>query len=193
MWGIGRYLYEIEGVWVDVEQRGKGTYIKSNQQGKLKAAYDTAVKKIFGAVASQQTAGGNAAGASATRSQPAKNQPSQQPPAPAAQQNQNNSQPPTAPQNTSTEPPVPQAPVSGQNPKGDVIPMHYFKIHSMKPAGKESQLLELCNSDGEITSAYVRSSEQGIAVGTHLRNVRLEEKTNSYGKYNLISSYEVAA
>jgi hypothetical protein len=48
VWGIGRYLYQIDGVWVEIEQRGKGSYIKDNQQGKLREAYQKAVASIFG-------------------------------------------------------------------------------------------------------------------------------------------------
>jgi hypothetical protein len=48
LWGIGRYLYELDGVWVEIEQRGKSYIIKENQFTKLDAAYNSAVAKIFG-------------------------------------------------------------------------------------------------------------------------------------------------
>jgi hypothetical protein len=201
MWGIGRYLYELDGIWVDVEQRGNTSFIKDNQKPLLKNAYEAAVKKIIDTGikqgANQQNSGGNAAGAksAATNNQPANNQANQQRPTATAQQKQNNNPPPAAQQSANAEqqPPVPQTPGSEQKPQGNVLPMHDFKIHSMKPAGKESQLLELCSPDGEITSAYVRTNEQGIAIGVHLRNVQLEERSNSYGNYNLLTGYEIAA
>lgn len=37
-WGIGRYLYALGNIWVDCEQRGKSTFIKKGQDGKLIAA-----------------------------------------------------------------------------------------------------------------------------------------------------------
>ena len=203
MWGIGRYLYEMEGIWVDVEQRGNSSFVKDNQQGILKNAYNAAVTKIFGAGinqgAGQQAPGGNAVGVGSPtmHNQSANNQPNQQRPDTAAQQNQSSTPPPpSAPQNTSTkqQPPAPQSSASESKPSGNILPIHDFKIHSMRPAGKESHLLELCNHEGEITPAYIRNNGQDIAVGVHLRNVKLEERTDgSYGKYNVLIGYEIAA
>ncbi len=45
LWGVGRYLYQMDGMWAEVEQHGKGSYIKDNQQGKLKTEYDIKNKK----------------------------------------------------------------------------------------------------------------------------------------------------
>lgn len=49
--GIGRYLYQMEGVWVEVEKverKGKSTYlIKKSEFPKLDQAYEKAVKEIF--------------------------------------------------------------------------------------------------------------------------------------------------
>ena len=70
--------------------------------------------------------------------------------------------------------------------------MQNFKIRNIKNAGKESKLLELCSPDGELISAYIRNLEKGIAVGTQLRNVQLEEKADSSRKYNLLIGYELA-
>ena len=50
-WGIGRYLYDIDGVWVEVESKGKSSAIKQEQFKKLEAAYNQAVARIFGAQA----------------------------------------------------------------------------------------------------------------------------------------------
>ena len=74
----------------------------------------------------------------------------------------------------------------------NVVPMYDYKIYSMNPSGKSSQLLELCSNQGEITAAYIRNGKDGIAVGAQLKNVRFEEKSNSFGKYILLADYEVA-
>jgi hypothetical protein len=47
MWGIGRYLYQIDGIWVEIEQRGKSWIIKNSQYSKLKTEYDDAIAWIF--------------------------------------------------------------------------------------------------------------------------------------------------
>jgi hypothetical protein len=49
VWGIGRYLYELGGIWVEIEQRGKSSVIKDNQRVKLEAEYNGAVSKMFAA------------------------------------------------------------------------------------------------------------------------------------------------
>ena len=137
LWGIGRYLYQIDGIWVEVEQRGKSYLIKDNQLPKLRAAYEAAVKRIFGAMASQP---------------------------------------------------------GGQKPTpNNIRPIFEYKIHSIKPAGKNSQLLELYSHYGELKDAYIRNNQEGIVVGAYLKNVRFEEKSGSLGKYNLIAAYEIEA
>ena len=35
VWGIGRYLYEMEGIWVEIESRGKSFVIKQSEQTSL--------------------------------------------------------------------------------------------------------------------------------------------------------------
>ena len=206
LWGIGRYLYQIDGVWVEIEQRGNSSVIKENQKSKLKVAYETAVKKIFvteinqqgsgGRVNSNGNANGNASRAnSSNKQQPSNNQPSQQQSAPSVPQNVNSGQPQT-PQTSNSE----QKTDSGQKPPtlapqppATVHPSNVFKIQSMKPSGKTSQLLELCDGSGKITSAFIKSDAQGIAVGAYLYNVQIKEKVGTYGKYNLIGNYELAA
>jgi len=166
LWGIGRYLYQIDGVWVEVEPRGKGYVIKENQKGRLKATYEAAVKNLFGVAANNPTAG---------------NQSATQPTAPST------------PQNAISNPPQPTSPLSNdkQAPLALVPPL--YKIHSIKPSGKGSQLLELCDcSSGEIKSAYVKAGQQGIVVGKNIQNVHLEEKEGTFGKYNLLASYQAA-
>lgn len=49
VWGIGRYLYEINSVWVEIEPKGKSFAIKQNQYGILEKEYNAAISRIFGA------------------------------------------------------------------------------------------------------------------------------------------------
>ena len=37
-WGIGRYLYELDSPWVEIEQKGRSSVIKPSEKGKLIAA-----------------------------------------------------------------------------------------------------------------------------------------------------------
>jgi len=47
-WGIGRYLYSMDTVYVETEKRGKTTVIKKTSQSKLNEAHRRAVAAIFG-------------------------------------------------------------------------------------------------------------------------------------------------
>jgi len=47
LWGIGRYLYELGGIWVEIEQRGNSSVIKENQYAKLETEYNKAVAMIL--------------------------------------------------------------------------------------------------------------------------------------------------
>lgn len=49
-WGIGRYLYSLDAVWVDVEQRGKGFYLTENARKLLNSRYEQAIGQKTGAV-----------------------------------------------------------------------------------------------------------------------------------------------
>lgn len=46
-WGIGRYLYDFEGVWVNVEMQGKSKVIAKADRPKLDKAYNDTVRKLF--------------------------------------------------------------------------------------------------------------------------------------------------
>lgn len=59
VWGIGRYLYEMEGIWVEIESRGKSFVIKQSEYGKLEREYNAMLNRIFGA---GQTRQGNSSG-----------------------------------------------------------------------------------------------------------------------------------
>lgn len=52
LWNVGRYLYDLEPVWVDVEPRGRSYAIKPSEYARLDREYEAAVKKRFGSVPS---------------------------------------------------------------------------------------------------------------------------------------------
>ena len=138
VWGIGRYLYEIDGVWVEIEPKGKSFAIKQNQYGKLESEYNAAVKRIFSLKPVQQAAAPNA--------------------------------------NNET-----------------AAPANEYKVQSIKPSGKSSQVLELVDNNGGTVKAYIKAADQSIKAGAKLSNVMIETKNSNYGDYNLISSYQLAA
>ena len=151
-WGVGRYLYEMEGIWVEIEAKGKSFGIKQNQFPRLEAEYNAAVNKIFGSAPTQQ------------------------------RQNQFTNK-------TAATPAAANA-VTGQQP--DYTP-NEFRVHSVKPSGKSSQVLELVGGTGEVVTAYIKAGDQSIVAGSNLRGVRIERKNSEHGDYNLITSYQAAA
>ena len=70
---------------------------------------------------------------------------------------------------------------------------HDFKVHSVKPSGKSSQMLELIDGSGKVVTAYIKASDQTIVTGSRLRGVQMERKNSDYGEYNLINAYQLAA
>jgi len=154
VWGIGRYLYGLTGLWVEIEQRGKSWVIKDTQFTKLESEYKRAVARIFSAAANQ----GKAPAGSATEKNPVK--------APVE-----NNRPPDA---------------------ADAGEPDYW-VQSVKTGGKDSQLLELVNTKGEVVSAYIKNGDKAIKVGSQLKDVDIVQKQSSYGQYNLINGYKIAA
>ncbi len=154
LWGIGRYLYELNGIWVDIEQRGKSLIIKDNQYDKLEFEYNKAIAKVF-----NTAAGGNDNTTSPNKKEAQKLH-------------------------------ISKSVHEESKPK---IAEYNYKVRSVKPSGKTSQLLELVNSNGEIINAYIKNGDNAIAAGACLSKVNIVQKTSSYGPYNLINAYELAA
>ena len=48
MWGIGRYLYNIDAIWVDVEAKGKSLIITEDGKARLRGIYEKAVNAPAG-------------------------------------------------------------------------------------------------------------------------------------------------
>ena len=47
-WGIGRYLYDMPNIWVDLEPAGRSHKIKANQYAKLEAALNRLMTEKYG-------------------------------------------------------------------------------------------------------------------------------------------------
>ncbi len=50
LWNVGRYLYDLEPVWVAVEPRGRSYAIRKEEYPRLDREYERAVQARFGAV-----------------------------------------------------------------------------------------------------------------------------------------------
>ena len=54
-------------------------------------------------------------------------------------------------------------------------------------------MLELVDNKGGTVKAYIKAADQSIKAGATLNYVQIEVKNSTYGDYNLISSYKLAA
>ncbi len=55
-WGIGRYLYDMNPIWVEAEQRGNSTIIKSSEYKKLNDSYIVFLRRITSQAPVQKSA-----------------------------------------------------------------------------------------------------------------------------------------
>ncbi len=170
VWGIGRYLYDMEGVWVEIEPRGKSFAIKQSEYGKLEREYNAMLNRISGTKPVSQ---GNSA--RQTQAAPAGNVRQMQavPAGNAAQ---------AAP-----------AAKEAKNQQAPASPVYEYKVRSIRPSGKSSQFLELVDRNGSVVKAYIRATDQSIRTGSCLNNVQIEKRNGNYGEYNLINAYQMAA
>lgn len=153
-WGIGRYLYEMEGIWVDIEPKGKSFAIKQEEYGRLEKAYNASVSRLFGQNSGQQNT--------------------------PARQSQDTPQ--NAPTARNTDARQPSEHLS-----------YDYKVQTIRPSGKSSQVVELVDRNGGMVKAYIRAVDQSIKTGTCLNNVEIERKRGNYGDYNVINGYQIAA
>lgn len=170
VWGIGRYLYDMEGVWVEIEPRGKSYAIKQSEYGKLEREYNAMLGRISGTKPASQ---GNPARQAQTASTGNIRQMQTISSGNAAQ---------TAPAARGTN--------SQQSPAS---PVYEYQVRSIRPSGKSSQFLELVDRKGGVVKAYIRATDQSIKTGSCLNNVKIEKRNGNYGEYNLINAYQLAA
>lgn len=145
-WNIGRYMYQLEPVWADIEPRGNSFIIKKSEYAKLDAAYVKAVAKIFGAASAPQN--------------------NQSTPLPEPKQNNT----------VQTNTPI-------------------YEIKNLKVnngASVENSSVLVANGKKQY-KAYILGRDERLKIGSKITNVKFEKMSNSYGTYNLIQAYDIAA
>ncbi len=55
LWGIGRYLYDMDSIWVAIKPSGKSSRIKKEEFSKLRKHYESSVARLMGATAKPQS------------------------------------------------------------------------------------------------------------------------------------------
>lgn len=173
-WGIGRVLYKMNTVWVDIEKRGKSILIKESSRPKMDKAYTDLLRKLgltpakAGGVQSQLTPKPDAA---AVQPAPKEQTP---PPAPKA--------PPAQVPGNVTPMPRPQAPQ-----------WQYVveSVSSQRGMNQSTTTLMLKDAQGKTTKAFVKGTPEELFPGVQLGNVTLAVRKQSSVVYFVLERYEV--
>lgn len=184
-WGIGRYLYGMTQLWVNVEQRGKSFFIVDSEKGRLNAAHEEWVQKVQSKRSSQQSQSqGNTQGRR-QQPQPQGVQPGQQPPQERPKPVQ---QPTAAPQGTNSPQPQPQ-------PTGIPGLREGFYLVCgavLKPtvSGQSRTSVQLQDVTGQKFQAYTRGPDSILAPGVIITNVKLSSRNSGGVTFYILDAYD---
>lgn len=173
-WGIGRVLYNMDTVFVEVEQRGKSWIIKKNQRAKLDKAYLDMLKSLKLEPASAGGIQSLLAGGDAEPEDTPK-----QTGTPAIPNG--NGQPAPKPQT------VPEK-------KPESLPKTACVVTAMqvqKGMNSTTTIVKLKNAEGKEISAYVQGEHPMLVPGTVLVNTKLTTRQQDAVVYYVLESYDI--
>lgn len=205
-WGIGRVLYSLDTVWVDIERRGRSYVIKASERKKLDDAYLNALKKLGlePAAASgiqslltpktapeQKTAGGQKPTSTPVQDQRSggTTQQSAEPQDRSAQQKpqaDSKKQEHTAESAGKT---VPFRNAAQAMPKENIYTVLASKIQGGMSGS--NTLVNLETPEKKQTYAYVRGARPELTPGTQLSHVKLTTRKQDTVVFYVLESYEV--
>lgn len=166
-WGIGRVLYNMDVVFVDVEKRGKTWSIKNNQQERLDYAY----LKMLGKLNLKPAPAGG------LRPQ-AEPEPAPDSQASGTQQGKNNND------------------AAGRASEGKTRGngISYIIRHARINRGinSTSTQLRLESSQGDRLEAFVRGEHPELAVGVVLVDVKLDKRQKDTVVYYILEKFKIA-
>lgn len=183
-WGIGRVLYNMDAIWVDVEKRGRSFSIPDKERPKLNRAY---LNLLDGLHILPAPAGGTQAQlvskvtpeAAAEEGLPPARE--TQPPAPTQT-------PPPAP------PPVP-APAEKTTPfPAPPEPAWEYTVQTakvQKGMNDISTKVMLESRDGRRVNAFARGARDDLSFGTRLKNVKLAQRQQDMVVFHILERYEI--
>lgn len=167
-WGIGRCLYGMDAIFVDVEKRGRSWIIKKTERSKLDKAYTDYLDKLkltpapAGGVQSTLTP-------KQTKEAPA--------PAPAAGQQ-------------ATPPPVQPLPRSKTDSKAGIYTVIAARLEN-RPNSTTHALLE--GPDKKQIHAFAIGERSELVAGTQLTGVKLELQKQDTVVFYILRDYRIVA
>ena len=207
-WGIGRVLYDLNTVWVEIEKRGRSFVIKDSERAKLDNAYLSALKRlgltpaaacgIQSLLTPKTLPGQTAPEENATAANPQPKQGNSQPtPAPASQRAElpttrsDSQQTPSAPQSRAavsrTVPFTP--PQSAAWQRTDCYVVLSTKVQGGMSGS--STLVTLRAPDGKQIPAFARGARPELSAGTVLSNVKITMRQQDTVAFYVLESYEI--
>ena len=193
-WGIGRVLYSMNTVWVDIEKQGRSFIIKDGERARLDKAYLGMLQRL----------GLKPASAGGLQSLLTPKNTVEAPWTDAQQQNANPPAPAAAPQSApagagqpaaAQQPPAASetAPAPAAEPPQSAY--EYVVVEARVQGGMKGSntLVILQNADGKRTQAFARGSRTELATGVHLTSVKLTLRRQDTVAYYVLESYELSA
>jgi len=165
-WGIGRYLYLMDTVWVKIEKRSNTWVILKSEYPKLNKAHQNHVQKLFdlqqknpdAAVRGNQTPDAASSERQMSASQPRHIQPYELPPV--------------------------------QNPSEQFVWVD--KVASIPTvAGGNNTNLQLRDGNGNTVEAFLKGVDPSIAPGVVLINTKFSKQTNKGVIFHILDSYDI--
>lgn len=208
-WGIGRVLYSLDTVWVDIERRGKTYVIKDSERQKLDNAYLRALSDLglepakacgIQSLLTPKTA-------SEQESSSGKNTPDQKAPQPkgsAAQPTAKTQEHSPAAPAQQEHPPVHSGSAEHGEPSGMTVlfgsatqaepAVDLYTVLAAKVQGGMSgsnTLVNLETPEKKQLYAYVRGTRPELTPGAQLSNVKLTTRKQDTVIFYVLESYEV--
>ena len=205
-WGIGRVLYSLDTVWVDIERRGRSYIIKASERKKLDDAYLNALKKLglepaaasgiqsllMPTTAPEQTAAGDQqppsapvqdqrSGGTAQQSAEPQHRSAQQKPQAGPKKQEHASEP--------TRKTVSYRKTAQAMPEEDIYTVLAAKVQGGMSGS--NTLVNLETPEKKQTYAYVRGGRPELTPGTQLSHVKLTTRKQDTVVFCVLESYEV--
>ena len=208
-WGIGRVLYSLDTVWVDIERRGKTYVIKDSERQKLDNAYLRALSDLglepakacgIQSLLTPKTASEQESGSG----KKAPDQKAPQPKGSAAQPTAKAQEhPPAAPAQQAPPPVHSESAERGEHSGKTVMfegaaqaapAVDLYTVLAAKVQGGmsgSSTLVNLETPEKKQLYAYVRGTRPELTPGAQLSNVKLTTRKQDTVIFYVLESYEV--
>ena len=207
-WGIGRVLYDLNTVWVEIEKRGRSFVIKDSERAKLDNAYLSALKCL----GLTPAAACGIQSLLTPKTLPGQTAPEENAPAANPQPKQGNSQPtPASATQRADRPAIRSAsqqtlpaqqsraadsrtvpftpPQSAARQRTDCYVVLNTKVQGGMSGS--STLVTLRAPDGKQIPAFARGARPELSAGTVLSNVKITMRQQDTVAFYVLESYEI--